>query len=93
MALPKGVKSPVDYTKLYMSNELKGDLTEKTMTPAQKIKDTMLKKKYEKSDDMMKSFKDQYGEKEGEKIFYAKIRKDAMKEQSTPLTQKSLDAR
>ena len=53
---------------------------EATMTPAQKRKDTMLKKKYEKSDDMMKSFKDQYGEKEGEKIFYAKIRKDAMKE-------------
>ena len=24
MALPKGVKSPVDYTKLYMSNELDG---------------------------------------------------------------------
>ena len=81
MALPKGVKSPVDYTKLYMSNELEGELTEKTMTPAQKRKDTMLKKKYEKSDDMMKSFKDQYGEKEGEKIFYAKIRKDAMKEE------------
>ena len=28
---------------------------EATMTPAQKRKDTMLKKKYEKSDDMMKS--------------------------------------
>ena len=56
---------------------------EATMTPAQKRKDTMLKKKYEKSDDMMKSFKDQYGEKEGEKIFYAKIRKDAMKEDIT----------
>ena len=55
-------------------------MDEATMTPAQKRKDTMLKKKYEKSDDMMKSFKDQYGEKEGEKIFYAKIRKDAMKE-------------
>ena len=25
MALPKGVKSPVDYTKLYMSNELEGE--------------------------------------------------------------------
>ena len=25
MALPKGVKSPVDYTKLYMSNELDGE--------------------------------------------------------------------
>ena len=56
------------------------EFKEATMTPAQKRKDTMLKKKYEKSDDMMKSFKDQYGEKEGEKIFYAKIRKEAMKE-------------
>ena len=26
MALPKGVKSPVDYTKLYMSNELEGEV-------------------------------------------------------------------
>ena len=57
------------------------EFKEETMTPTQKRKDTMLKKKYEKSDDMMKSFKDQYGEKEGEKIFYAKIRKDAMKEE------------
>ena len=36
-------------------------MDEATMTPAQKRKDTLLKKKYEKSDDMMKSFKDQYG--------------------------------
>ena len=26
MALPKGVKSHVDYTKLYMSNELEGEV-------------------------------------------------------------------
>ena len=26
MALPKGVKSPVDYTRLYMSNELEGEV-------------------------------------------------------------------
>ena len=50
MALPQGVKSPVDYTKLYMSNEMEGELTEKTMTSAQKRKDTMLKKKYDDSD-------------------------------------------
>ena len=73
MALPKGVRSPIDYTKLYMSNELEGELTEKIMTSAQKRKDTMLKKKYEKSDDMMKSFKDQYGEKKGKEVFYAFI--------------------
>ena len=48
---------------------------EATMTPAQKRKDTMLKKKYEKSDDMMKSFKDQYGKEKGENVFYAYIRK------------------
>ena len=36
MALPKGVKSPVDYTKLYMSNELEGDIvSEKKMTKKQ----------------------------------------------------------
>ena len=36
MALPKGVKSPVDYTKLYMSNELEGEVvSEKKMTKKQ----------------------------------------------------------
>jgi len=35
MALPKGVKSPVDYTKLYMSNELEGELTEKAVSQQQ----------------------------------------------------------
>ena len=53
---------------------------EATMTPAQKRKDTMLKKKYEKSDDMMDSFKDQYGEKKGKEVFYAFIRKKSMEE-------------
>ena len=79
MALPKGVKSPVDYTKLYMSNELEGELIEKTMTSAQKRKDTMLKKKYDDSD-MKKNMIAQYGKEEGTKIYFAKIRKEAMKE-------------
>ena len=36
MALPKGVKSPVDYTKLYMSQVLDGEVvSEKKMTKAQ----------------------------------------------------------
>ena len=36
MALPKGVKSPVDYTKLYMSNELKGEVvSEKALSKKQ----------------------------------------------------------
>ena len=56
----------------------KEDMDEAVMTSAQKRKDTMLKKKYEKSDDMMDNFKDQYGEKKGEKVFYAYIRKKAM---------------
>ena len=80
MALPKGVKSPIDYTKLYMSNELEGELTEKTMTSAQKRKDTMLKKKYDDSD-MKKNMIAQYGKEEGTKIYFAKIRKEAMKEE------------
>ena len=54
------------------------ELVEKKMTPAQKRKDTMLKKKYEKSDDMMDNFKDQYGEKKGKEVFYAYIRKKSM---------------
>ena len=36
MALPKGVKSPVDYTKLYMSNEMDGDtISEKALSKKQ----------------------------------------------------------
>ena len=54
------------------------EFKEATMTPAQKRKDTMLKKKYEKSDDMMDSFKDQYGKKKGKEVFYAFIRKKSM---------------
>jgi len=57
-------------------------MDEATMTPAQKRKDTMLKKKYEKSDDMMDSFKDQYGKKKGEEVFYAFIRKKSMEEEN-----------
>ena len=30
MALPKCVKSPVDYTKLYMSNELDGEVIDES---------------------------------------------------------------
>ena len=80
MALPKGVKSPVDYRGLYSSNEMDlGELTEKTMTSAQKRKDTMLNKKYDDSD-MKKNMIAQYGKEEGTKIYFAKIRKEAMKE-------------
>ena len=54
-------------------NKMKG-IEEATMTPAQKRKDTMLKKKYDKSD-MKKSMQKQYGEEEGKKVYFATIRK------------------
>ena len=50
---------------------------EKTMTPSQKRKDTMLKKKYDKSD-MKKSMQKQYGKEEGNKVYFATIRKQPM---------------
>ena len=55
-------------------------IEEATMTPAQKRKDTMLKKKYDKSD-MKKSMQDQYGKEEGKKVYFATIRKQAMSEE------------
>ena len=74
----------VDINKTYIKNlDYKTQMyKEATMTPAQKRKDTMLKKKYEKSDDMMKSFKDQYGKEKGENVFYAFIRKKSMEEEN-----------
>ena len=64
--------------KTYKPPAYGSSVKEETMTPAQKRKDTMLKKKYEKSDDMMDSFKDQYGKKKGKEVFYAFIRKKSM---------------
>jgi len=61
-----------------------GGMSEATMTSSQKRKDTMLKKKYDDSD-MKKNMKKQYGKEEGEKIYYATIRKQAM-EQRNPNT-------
>ena len=49
------------------------------MTPAEKRKDTMFKKKYDKSD-MKKSMQKQYGKEEGKKVYFATIRKQAMQE-------------
>ena len=49
------------------------------MTSKEKSKEDRLKDKYDDSD-MKKNMKDQYGEKEGEKVYYATIRKQAMKE-------------
>jgi hypothetical protein len=61
-----------------------GGMSEATMTSSQKRKDTMLKKKYDDSD-MKKNMKKQYGKEEGEKVYYATIRKQAM-EQRNPNT-------
>ena len=55
----KKYKEP-PYKDLAASNEIDGELTEKTMTSAQKRKDTMLKKKYDDSD-MKKNMIAQYG--------------------------------
>ena len=61
----------------------KEEVQERTMTPGEKQKDTKLKKKYEKSDTMLKNFKNQYGKEEGKRVFYAYIRKKAMSKQKT----------
>ena len=55
-------------------------VSEATMSPTQKRKDTMLKKKYDKSD-MKQNMIDQYGKEEGTKIYFATIRKQAMEEE------------
>ena len=59
------------------SYEPQGKLVERTMTSSEKRKDTMLKKKYDKSD-MKKSMQKQYGKEEGKKVYFATIRKQAM---------------
>ena len=56
------------------------NVKEEKMTPSEKRKDTMLKKKYDKSD-MKKSMQDQYGKEEGKKVYFATIRKQAMKKE------------
>ena len=60
------------------------NVKEEKMTPAEKRKDTMLKKKYDKSD-MKKSMQKQYGKEEGKKVYFATIRKQAMEEQRGPI--------
>jgi hypothetical protein len=57
----------------------KTSVAEETMTPKQKDKEQNLKDKYDESD-MKQNMIDQYGEEEGTKIYFAKIRKMAMEE-------------
>ena len=72
----KHLTIPDDWAIRYRMNKMKG-IEEATMTPAQKRKDTMLKKKYDKSD-MKKSMQKQYGKEEGKEVYFATIRKQAM---------------
>ena len=65
---------------LKLSDELMQEIYERTMTSSEKRKDTMLKKKYDDSD-MKKNMQDQYGKEEGKKVYFATIRKQAMKEE------------
>ena len=65
---------------LKLSNELMQEIYERTMTASEKRKDTMLKKKYDDSD-MKKNMQAQYGKEEGKKVYFATIRKQAMKKE------------
>lgn len=56
-------------------------LQEKKMTAAKKKKEKKLKKKYDKSK-MKANMQQQYGPEEGKRIYFASIRKQAMKEAS-----------
>ena len=75
----KHLTIPDDWAIRKRMNKMKG-IEEATMTPAQKRKDTMLKKKYDKSD-MKKSMQKQYGKEEGKKVYFATIRKQSMKKE------------
>ena len=59
-------------------------ILERTMTSSEKRKDTMLKKKYDDSD-MKKNMQAQYGKEEGKKVYFATIRKQAMKKEEVIL--------
>lgn len=58
-----------------------GMLQEKKMTKKEKTKEKKLKTKYDPSG-MKASMKQQYGTEKGEKVYFATIRKQAMKEES-----------
>ncbi len=78
-----GLSDKKEKTPLQKKYDL-NKILEATMTPAQKRKDTLLKKKYDDSD-MKKNMIAQYGKEEGTKIYFAKIRKEAMKTEETAI--------
>ena len=65
--------------------------SERTMTTKEKSKEDRLKDKYDDSD-MKNNMKDQYGEEEGEKVYYATIRKQAMKKEEVEVDEGVIDA-
>ena len=65
--------------------------SERTMTKKEKSKEDRLKDKYDDSD-MKNNMKDQYGEEEGEKVYYATIRKQAMKKEEVEVDEGVIDA-
>ena len=82
MALPKGVKSPVDYRGLYSSNELEGELTEKVMTK----KD--IKKRDEIADAIStKDMNDRYGDKNVKYAIATKIVMDKKKKKKKDMNE------
>ena len=65
--------------------------SERTMTKKEKSKEDRLKDKYDDSD-MKNNMKDQYGEEEGKKVYYATIRKQAMKKEEVEVEEGVIDA-
>ena len=63
-------------------------LVERTMTSKDKAKESRLKEKYDDSS-MKENMIKQYGEEEGEKIYYAKIRKMAMEAKENALQKRA----
>ena len=77
---------------LKLSDELMQEIYERTMTASEKRKDTMLKKKYDDSD-MKKNMQGQYGKEEGKKVYFATIRKQAMKKEEVEQEDPSVKAK
>ena len=77
---------------LKLSDELMEEIYERTMTASEKRKDTMLKKKYDDSD-MKKNMQGQYGKEEGKKVYFATIRKQAMKKEEVEQEDPSVKAK
>ncbi len=68
----------------YLFSLVEEAILEREMTSSEKRKDTMLKKKMDKAG-AKKDFIDRYGKEEGEKIYFATIRKRAMKKEEEEL--------